>query len=265
MNAGRAEVGPAQAVRGYASGLFANLFLPTLVGGDVLRAGLVMGVARRRMAVVLGSLADRAIDIASLMLLLGVGAVLAREQLTTRYAAAYGAVLAGAAAVALLAAVAALRVPLARWPRRARRTVGRSLVALRRMTRHPGAVARAGALSIAIQAAMILLNAGLAASMGVAVPIAAWLVAWPLAKLAALLPISLGGLGVRDVALAGLLAPWGVSMAAGVTVGLAWQTIVFGGGLGAGAIGWALGRRLRARAGEPEAVSAAARPGGPRA
>lgn len=265
MNAGRADVGAAEAVRGYASGLFANLFLPTLVGGDVLRAGLVMGAARRRMAVVLGSLADRAIDVASLMLLLAVGVVLARDQLASRYAVVYGAALAGALAVALVAVLFALRVPLARWPRKARRTVGRSLVAVRRIRRHPGTVARAGALSIGIQTAMILLNAGLAASMGVAVPVAAWLVAWPLAKLAALLPISLGGLGVRDLALAGLLAPWGVSMAAGVTVGLAWQTIVFGGGLGAGVIGWAMGRRLRARGAEPAAVPTATRAGRTRA
>ena len=38
---------------------------------------------------------------------------------------------------------------------------------------------------------------------------AVWLLAWPLAKLIALAPVSLGGIGVREVALATLLLPCG--------------------------------------------------------
>ena len=82
MNAGRAGLRGPDAVRCYAMGLFANLFLPSLVGGDVLRAGLIMGATRRRAAVILGSLADRGVDVAGLAFLLAIGGWLARDEIS---------------------------------------------------------------------------------------------------------------------------------------------------------------------------------------
>lgn len=260
MNAGRAGLRGPDAVRCYATGLFANLFLPSLVGGDVLRAGLIMGATRRRAAVILGSLADRGVDVAGLAFLLAIGGWLARDEISTRSVGELWVVWLVAVAAVLAAGVALVRVPLARWPRRTRRTVGRGRVALRHLVRQPAKLVGVTLLSMGVQTSMIALHATVAWSMGVRVPAAGWLVAWPLAKFAALLPISLGGLGVRDVTLAALLAPWGVSLAAGVTVGLAWQTLVFGGGVAAGAAAWAMGGRLRRPGPEDRAKSASKSP-----
>ena len=59
--------------------------------------------------------------------------------------------------------------------------------------------------------------------------------AWPLAKITALLPVSLGGLGVREAALAVFLAPFAVTGTLAVAEALVWQSILFGFGLLAGA------------------------------
>ncbi|PYU09947.1 MAG: TIGR00374 family protein, partial [Acidobacteria bacterium] len=56
-------------------------------------------------------------------------------------------------------------------------------------------------------------------------PLRAWLFAWPLAKLSALLPVTQGGIGVREVALAALAAPFGAAPVLTVAVGLVWEAI----------------------------------------
>ena len=62
------------------------------------------------------------------------------------------------------------RRPLSRWPRKFRRPVGRSLVALRRMLRNPGTAAVALGLSLTIQGSFVLLNAALGHAVGITVP-----------------------------------------------------------------------------------------------
>ncbi|MFV1986736.1 MAG: hypothetical protein ACC682_05625, partial [Gemmatimonadota bacterium] len=51
-----------------------------------------------------------------------------------------------------------------------------------------------------------------------------------------LLPVSLGGLGVRDATLGAALLPFGIPMATGVAVSLLWQTVLIAGGLLAGGV-----------------------------
>jgi uncharacterized membrane protein YbhN (UPF0104 family) len=57
----------------------------------------------------------------------------------------------------------------------------------------------------------------------------------------ALLPISLGGIGVREAALGGLLSPFGVDVACAVAQSLAWEVVLIGSGLAAGALTLTLG------------------------
>ena len=55
----------------------------------------------------------------------------------------------------------------------------------------------------------------LASGVGVEAPLEIWFFAWPLAKILAIAPVSLGGIGVREASLAALMAPFGAD-AAGV-------------------------------------------------
>lgn len=255
VNGGRPNLRLVSAARCYAAGLFANLCLPSIVGGDTVRALLAARETRRPEATVLGGLADRAIDTATVAFLVALGAVLARHALPG-WAVRLLAVTIGALGLAgTIGLLIAARLPIRRWPRRFRRPVSRGLVALRRLRRQPRIALTAIVLSLAIQTAFIALNARVGASMGVVIPFGAWLFAWSLAKLSGLVPISLGGLAVRDATLAALLVPFGVPAAYGVVVSLAWQSVLIAGGLLSGVIWWVLKPRT---ADSPHATLASA-------
>jgi uncharacterized membrane protein YbhN (UPF0104 family) len=81
-------------------------------------------------------------------------------------------------------------------------------------------------ISAGVQSLFVLTNVWLARQAGVEASLAAWFVAWPLSKLIAVLPISLGGLGVREAALVSLLAPYGADGTAVLASGLLWQAVL---------------------------------------
>jgi uncharacterized membrane protein YbhN (UPF0104 family) len=59
INLAGADLDYSQAARCYYWGLFGNIFLPSMVGGDLVRAGMAFTFSRSRPAIVLGSLMDR--------------------------------------------------------------------------------------------------------------------------------------------------------------------------------------------------------------
>ena len=244
---GRARLTFAEAAECYAAGLFANLCLPSIVGGDAVRTLLAAQKSRRPEAAVLGSVVDRWIDLAVLGALVLLGALALPAEaggraselaLALRFAAALGAGLA-------LVALPILWLRLERLPARARRSLARARVALRRTARRPGTALAAVLAALGIQAGFVMLGALFGRSLGIDVPLSAWFLCWPLAKIAGLLPISIGGLGVREGALALLLArePFLVPEASSAMSSLLWQSVLVAGGLLAGLLAWWLARR----------------------
>ncbi len=231
----------ADAIRCYSAGLFANLCLPSLVGGDVLRAGLAMRITGRKEAVIVGSLLDRLIDVLALGLLVTGSGLVAPSVLGPQRWTVLAAVGSVVGAVILTTLLLMRTRPPARWSGRARRRMVRAKVALRAVARRIHLTGAGLGLAVGIQGGFVLLNAFIGASVGLFAPLGVWFLAWPLAKLAALLPISLGGLGVREVALAGLLQPFGVPAALAVAQSLLWETVLVAGGLSAGLIWWSIG------------------------
>ena len=67
INAAGAGLSWVHSARCYYAGLFANTFLISLVGGDVVRAGMAMRQARSKAGLLVGSLADRLFDVAGLL------------------------------------------------------------------------------------------------------------------------------------------------------------------------------------------------------
>jgi glycosyltransferase 2 family protein len=83
------------------------------------------------------------------------------------------------------------------------------------------------AISFVVQSAFVLTNVWLARQVGVETPLVAWFVAWPMSKLIAVLPISLGGIGVREAALVSLLVPYGGAPREAVLAsGILWQAVL---------------------------------------
>jgi uncharacterized membrane protein YbhN (UPF0104 family) len=66
----------AQGARCYFAGLFGSLFLPSIIGGDVVRLGLALRLGRNRAGVLLGSLLDRMLDVVALTCVAAFGTLL---------------------------------------------------------------------------------------------------------------------------------------------------------------------------------------------
>ncbi len=69
-----------------------------------------------------------------------------------------------------------------------------------------------------------------------------WLFVWPLAKLTAMVPLTQGGIGVREAAQGVLFVPFGVSIEKAVATGLIFQAIVISGNLIGGVLAALIGR-----------------------
>lgn len=239
--------------RAHFAGLTANLCLPGIAGGDLVRAGLVLRRAQHREDVAVASVADRALDTVSVVALAGVGLVWSADpSLLARRTLLWGtvAIVLGAAAAAGLYLV--LR-------RRTANSLGHRLaVALRELTRRPWLPLGSFAISLAVQTLFVLLNARLGAAAGAEAPLAAWFVAWPLAKLVALLPVSLGGVGLREAALVVFMRPFSVAPAPLVAAGFLWDGVLVAGGLLGGllTLAYGTGRAVPVRA--PDAVGGGA-------
>jgi uncharacterized membrane protein YbhN (UPF0104 family) len=221
------------ALGAHMTGLFANIWLPSIVGGDVLRAGWISGQQGITIPAVVGML-DRVLDLLALLLLVALGTLFVGD-------------MGGGLAISVLrCAGILLMVGLAgglvmlRWLRpehlpAAVRPHGLMLIDIgKALYARPGPALASFTLALLVQSVFVALNWYLGTAMGIIVPFAVWLVAWPLAKIIALLPVSLGGLGVREASLATLLAPFAVTGTLAVAEGLVWQSILFAFGLLAG-------------------------------
>lgn len=223
----------ADALRAHGAGLFANLFLPGLVATDVVRAAMLARAGNATAPVAMGSVADRLVDTGSLVVLGSLGAAIATGG---------GIYWATPAAVAVaLVAGSAVAVPVLRFLRGERfpaqvRSMAEKLDQARAtLVRQPRVAAAAALASIGVQAGMVLLAVAMGRAVGIEVSLAAWFLAWPIAKLTILIPLTISGLGVREAALAGLLLPFGVDPAVAVAQGLVWQSVQVGLALVAGA------------------------------
>jgi glycosyltransferase 2 family protein len=228
------------AARAYYMGLFGNTFLPSIVGGDVVRAGVALRAARSRSGLVLGSLVDRLLDVVGLAGVAGIGAVLSPRALDDRSRRIFLTLGVLLAVAGLGALVAITLTPVRRFPWKVRRTLVQVRRAVRATLRRPQAIVGAFLLGMLLQSLLTILNWWLGRLMGIDIPVYVWLFVWPLAKIAALLPVTQNGIGVREAAQAALFAPFGVSAARAVATGLVFEVVLISGGLLGGALAFLL-------------------------
>ncbi len=212
-------------VRAQYAGLVANLGLPGLAGGDLVRAVYLapsVGLAR----VTVASVADRLIDTATVLTLVVIALPIAGMPPAISGVVRQAGLWIAVAVPLVVAGVLAARYVFSKPAVSARLAGLRSAFSAR-----PGAVAAAIAISFVVQSAFVMTNVWLARQVGVTTSLAAWFVAWPLSKLIAILPISLGGIGVREAALVSLLAPYGAPGDAVLASGILWQSVLIVTGL----------------------------------
>jgi glycosyltransferase 2 family protein len=248
LHISNAQLTFSQAVRCYFAGLFGTVFLPSVVGGDVVRMGLAFRIQSNRAGVLLGSLVDRLLDTISLAVVAGVGVLLLPGALNERHRRAF--IMLGIVfALTFAGLLVLLRItPWQRLPFKIRRLFVKVRRAWRSMASQPQYVLVSLLLGIIIQTGLLFLSAAIAGACGLHVSFRVWLLVWPLAKLLALVPLTLGGLGIREAGLVALLAPFHVPATLSVATGLAWESIIICGGLTAGLISFVIGGGSFARA-----------------
>lgn len=204
----------------YFVGMFFNLVLPTSVGGDVVRAWHLTRHApeykTRWAEALLCVFADRASGLAVLILLAGGAALLTPLPAWMAWLCGglAGGLALGLCCLPLMPLMAGL--PLVGGPAR---KVAELLAAY---GREPGTQALALLLSVIVQGAGVVQVWVIGLALRLDVPLAHFAVAVPLVALFTLLPISVGGHGLREAALVLLLAPVGVDAATAVTLSLLW-------------------------------------------
>ena len=224
----------------YFAGLFGNLFLPSIVGGDMVMVGVAFKQGEQRSSVLMGSFMNRALDVLALVVLTCLGGVLLPQHLSPESRRMWSVVLWLSAAGIVTAGSIALLIR----PNRLPEPLGAFLVkhepALATL-RRPSLIALPLAMSLLAQTGLTVIVAWIGKNSGLDLPFSVWLFAWSLAKVVALLPITLSGIGARELALVALLKPFGAAAEPVLAVGLAWDAILIGGGLLGGVISMATG------------------------
>ncbi len=200
----------------YFVGMFFNLVLPTSVGGDVVRAWYLGAAPGKRFAAFCTVLADRASGLAVLMVLACVAALFLPAA-PPRWMVVILAGLAAGLGAGVLALVFVrpllrrLRPSPRFWP---------LLELLGRLRRDRVLLGATTALSLLVQLASVLQMWLVSAGLGLDVSFGYLAVVVPLVSLLTLVPVSVNGMGLREVGLVVLLAPAGVSEAQAVSLSL---------------------------------------------
>ncbi len=210
----------------YFVGVFTNLFVPGLIGGDTARA-LYLGRRHDRLAAAIASVVvDRGIGLLALFWF-AAGCALTMRSVTLPPSMLHVTVTIGAAALAgwltspLLARLA---------PHLGGRLAGFAEPVLPYM-RHPAALIPAIILSLLLQAVLAACQYLLGRGLGLHTSLATFMLCVPIANVFASLPITLNGLGVREAAYLVLFGYAGLARPDTIALGLLWFASTMIGGL----------------------------------
>ncbi len=202
------------------AGLFAANFLPTTIGGDVVRLAGVLRVGQARVAAAASIIVDRLIGMAGMATAAPIGLVKLAAWL-------FPVTTAGLWIVPPLASISGGRgVSRTKWllerlwqiPKRARELLGIWL-------HHPGALVEAYCFTWGHMLCVFLLIWLLLRGMGEGISL--WLIAglWSLTYFVTLLPLSINGLGIQELSAAFIFSQFGgVSASSSLTLGLLIRT-----------------------------------------
>jgi uncharacterized membrane protein YbhN (UPF0104 family) len=200
----------------YFIGMFFNLFLPTSVGGDVVRAWYLGGGSE--LSAFLSVLVDRLSGLAVLISLACVAVILCPIVLPGWIVASVWCAAGGALVGGLLAPVL---IHGSRRFEKARRLAERSRIYLNQ----PQLLLETTALSFFIQAGNVVLVWLVGQAVRAPVPASYYWIMVPMVTLLTMLPISMNGMGVREGGTILFLTPLGVSHATALSLAVLWFAV----------------------------------------
>lgn len=202
-------------------GTFFNLFLPTSIGGDAVRAWLLAGDKSRRLAAFSSVIADRVAGVTAMLLMACVATLTPMGNVPWWMPVLPWGILGG------LLLTMALLPRLKKYSNK----VETLLIGLGWEHGRWGNWWSAIGISFVVQSLATIQVICLGYALSLPVPITAYLVVVPLVTLMTMLPISLSGHGVREGTLLVLLAPYGVTTEQAISLGLLWFMLSVGIGL----------------------------------
>jgi glycosyltransferase 2 family protein len=213
-------------LRYYFIGMFTNVFVPGLIGGDAARA-IYLGRRYRRIGEAVASvIADRGIGLVALFWLAAIAAGFFDA------VALPASVVRALAAVALIAALGYLVSPVIAIPMtRIRGRLAKFATPMLPYLTRPVAIIPAIVLSLLLQVSLAVCQYLLAAGLNLNIPLASFLVIVPIANAATSLPITINGLGIRETAYLILFAAAGVAKPDAVALSLLYFAATLIGGL----------------------------------
>jgi glycosyltransferase 2 family protein len=200
----------------YFIGMFTNVFVPGLVGGDALRA-IYLGRRHRRLGDAVASVvADRGIGLVALFWLAAVAAAGAAFKVPAT-------VRGPTIAVGVISLVGFAVLPLiGRLGTRMPARIANVIMTVQPYLSRPVAMLPAAGLSIVLQLTLAISQWILARGLGLSAPLGLFILCVPIANVFASLPVTLNGLGVRETAYLMLFGMVGMPHADAIALGLLW-------------------------------------------
>jgi len=237
------DVGLGKLVESFLVATFFNNFLPSNIGGDVVRIADTAPYAGSKTVATTVVLVDRLLGLVALFLVTGAAGWLAVRR-GLDLPGAHWLWVPLAAALALLGpalrtprAVVRLAAPIERWGGEwARERLARLVAALERFGREPRALFRTTLGAIAVQTLLVAFFLCTAWSLAIPLPIVTAACIVPISLAAQMLPLSINGFGVREGVFAFFFTRLGLGLTPALSLSLAGAGLVMlaslpGGGL----------------------------------
>ncbi|MFB3818018.1 MAG: YbhN family protein [Candidatus Methylomirabilales bacterium] len=215
----------------YFQGAFFNLFLPSLIGGDIFRGYAIYKITSGHDAALASILVDRLSGFAALMGIAVVALGLAYRDVQDPLVAGMILGVAGVFAVVILvlqnrrlAGLAGRALAALRLGRHQAKLEG-MVQSLQRYRGHRQALAQALLLSTLLQGLIIVTYWGIGEALAVGVPIGYFFLYVPLITVLAMLPVSVAGLGMREGGAVFFFAKVGVDAATALGMALIWFSL----------------------------------------
>jgi glycosyltransferase 2 family protein len=206
---------------------FFNNFLPSNIGGDVIRVADTAPIAGSRTVAAGIVLVDRALGLIALMLIAGIGSMTSQ---VARFGGPETAWIWAALAGVMLAAVPTLLapqlLPVALAPIRwiggawAEARIGRLTGMLRRLQDRPGSIAIAFGGAIAVQVVLVAFYLSVARGLGIPLTALGALLVVPISLAVQMVPVSINGFGVREAVFTYYFARLGLGVDAALALSL---------------------------------------------
>ena len=215
----------------YLEGMFFNLMLPTVIGGDIVRGYQIFRLTQQKESSLASILVERLSGYVALVMIACIALILGYSRihdpvtvwLTVATAAGIIGIIAGLLNDQLQILFFRLlnRTGLGRFHEALQRFHG----ALRRYWKHRRALLQAVGLSLILQSLVIMIFYLISRSLNLSVPLRYFFLFVPLISVVSMLPISVAGLGVREGSSVYFFAKVGLDSAGAISLSLLWFAV----------------------------------------